>query len=106
MAYISGWVHVFIGVALSAAAYYLDKSRGTDQLTVFYYAGMMFVAWGLPKIVLRKFQQRRVNKKIEKVHGRMHKKVVHKNIGERCNYCRFPLRGVDRFCPNCGTKVI
>ena len=95
MVKIHGIIYILIGIFISIASYFVN----VNDLYIFFYAGMFFIAYGVAKIVLgfiigQKEQQKAVQ----------HKTQAHQSY-KKCHRCGNIARLTDRFCSRCGTKM-
>ena len=100
MVKIHGIIYILIGIFISIVSYLIDA----QDLYIFYYGGMFFIAFGVAKIVLRFIAGGKEGQKDAKINQQ--KMQAHPvQSYKKCRRCGNVARLTDRFCPRCGTKM-
>lgn len=87
-------VYLLIGAGISYLSY-----RAGDELTIFFFAGLILIGVGVAKILIVRIFRTGVSKNVQKHLPRLHPHVRY------CPRCRAPVRPVDRFCTKCGQRL-
>lgn len=99
MVKIHGIAYILTGIFISIVSYLIDA----DDLYIFYYGGMFFIAFGVAKIVLKFIT---VQKEEQKTAQAMQQRTnIHSQNYKKCHRCGNASRLTDRFCSRCGTKM-
>ena len=83
-----GIVYLIIGIFVAIASYKINY----DKLYVFFYIGLLFIIYGVAKIIIG-------------FSNKDEKKQVPKQQYKRCPNCGNVARGYDNFCPRCGNRM-
>jgi len=94
MVKIHGIIYILIGIFISIASYFVN----VNDLYIFFYAGMFFVAYGIAKIVLNFIMGQKEQQKQQQI------QKTHQSY-RKCHRCGNIARLTDRFCARCGTKM-
>lgn len=95
MARISGIVFIIVGIIVTITSYFF-----VEEIFVFSYIGILFIVWGIIKIIYKKLTSPS-KKKTDFI--KQHKK--HRNRRPHCPYCNKVIVIHDNFCSNCGALL-
>lgn len=99
MVKIHGIIYILLGIFVAIASYLIDR----NDLSVFVYVGMFFIAFGVAKIVLNFITGQKEEQKSGQTMQR--KPNIHPQNFKKCHRCGNVSRLTDRFCARCGNKM-
>lgn len=93
MAQIPSWLWLIAGIIVIAGSLYVG-----EQISLFFYVGLLFIAIGIAKIVLNYILRKKETKTEKTQMPRTHPQY---------NICRCGqyVRKTDNFCWSCGTRL-
>ena len=94
MATIPAIVYLLIGAGISYLSF-----RAGEELTIFFFVGLIFIGIGVAKFLIGRIFKTGVSKSVEKQLPKLHSHLRY------CPKCRSPARKVDKFCTRCGIKL-
>ena len=97
MVKIHGLVYILIGIFVAIASYLIDR----NDLSVFLYVGMFFIAFGVAKIVIQFIMGQKEQQKPQAAQ----RANIHPQNFKKCQRCGNISRLTDRFCARCGNKL-
>ena len=94
MVKIHGIAYILIGIFISTASYMINR----NNLYIFFYGGMFFIAYGVAKIILKFITRQKEQQKSQSM------QKTHQSY-KKCHRCGNIAKLTDRFCSKCGTKM-
>ncbi|MFQ5621448.1 MAG: hypothetical protein ACE5FT_06415 [Candidatus Nanoarchaeia archaeon] len=88
------WAFIGVGVVVTYVSYVLG-----DKYDLFFYVGLLFLVWGLFKLVLNYVMKSPSKVEEKAVERRMEPNVI------ACPYCASSCYSSARFCHMCGGKL-
>ena len=104
MAKVHGTIYLIIGIFVAIASYKINY----DKLYPFFYIGLLFVIYGIAKIIIG-FINKEGKKQV--ISPTVHKNQLNqfkppiKQQYKRCPNCGNVARGHDNFCSRCGNRM-
>lgn len=100
MVKIQGAAYVIIGCLVAAMSYYIDKQNDASKLVMFVYVGLVMVAVGIVKIVIRSLTKDRPAR-IQRPAQQMPHQAHH----GFCPFCGSQMNNAGAYCQLCGARV-
>ena len=103
MAKIPGPVYFIIGLLVSGVSWYVNTKQGRNDLELFFWIGLIFIAWGVFKIMIRLILSSGKKDKVPHTNANYHYRDI--DHGRYCPACGTPISRFDMYCRGCGMRV-